>query len=328
MNPIKFIFTIKCLFIIWIVLIVILYIRADKEYEISYKDKYYKKLPGNYTPAEMKILINYKRLYPRDTVATLANLIVKGYISVEKIHNTDTALNSKKDDYLLKINPKKDISFLQPHEITLANWFVGKIGNGREFKISDIKNHTRKNSSALLFNENYINWCRTAIEDCKRNNFFITKSLTNTLGIILSITYLILSVSLALTYSRYAYLVLIIPSLITFIYTLNIIKRTPYGQEQYALSMAFKRYIKDIGKNSELSCTLSEGEKYLPYAISLAVAEPLLNYLETLTEKDENLSLFNKISVSEFKSLLQKTNRTFETSVQATKKINKKDKWD
>ena len=75
----------RALILIWILFIIIFYFRSDKEYKPSYKDKYYFKLPNNYTPCEMSILINYGKLYSKDIIATLTDLIIRQAIFITKV---------------------------------------------------------------------------------------------------------------------------------------------------------------------------------------------------------------------------------------------------
>jgi len=297
--------------------------KTDREYKLSYTNKYYNKLPGNYTPAEMKALINYKKLSPIDLTATIINLIIHEYIYVQEIKNKDAFLLSKQNDYLLKLNDKKDVKSLLSHEIIIINWCFEKIGNGKEVKISSIKDYTRKNSSALIFNQNYILWCKSVLSDCNKNNFFKPKGITNIIGISISILYLVIALLFSIKYQKYVYLFLIFLSFITFIYTLNIIKMTEYGQKQYELIMAFKRYIKDLGKSEQLQCSIEECEKYMPYAISLGISNYLIEYMISILDNSENVTIFKNINIFEFKELITKINKNFEISANAVTFVKK-----
>lgn len=321
MEFINFICSIKFLLLIWIICIIILYIKSDREYKISYNKKYFDVLPSNYTPAEMKILINYKKLSPQDIVATLINLIIKNAILVNKFTNENTSLKVKQNDYILTKNNQFDMSSLTYHEKFLIDWLINSIGNKEKVTLNSIKNYTRKIKSALNFNNEYITWCKEVNKTAEKNNFFKSNNISTFLGFLLSLIYFLFSIFLSLYFKRYTYLFLIIPACITCIYTMNILKLNPNAQQQYELWMAFKRYIRDLGTN-ELSCSIEQCEKYIPYSICLGVATQLISYIiEHFEEKDfnnENLTLFNKISPQELENLIKQTSKTFETSVKAS----------
>lgn len=323
MGFLSFIFSIKFLLVLWVICIVILYSRLDKEYKLSYKDKYFKKLPDNYTPAEMKILVNYKKLYPQDIVATLIDLIVKDAVKVKKIKNDENILTSKQNDYILSKNNSFDFEKLLSHEITLINWLINTIGNSENVSLKQVKDFTRKSNTAIEFSKGYKDWCKSVIISSEKNNFFKSKNIATLYGMTLGIIYFIITIVLFICFQRYAYLFLVIPSAITCIYTLNILKRTQYGQEQYELWMAFKRFIKDFGKDGVYS-SLEECEEFISYSVSLGVSQNLISYVISNYDENsfnnENLKIFNKIPPNEFETLLNFTSKTFETSVIASNK--------
>lgn len=329
MEILSFIFSIKFLLLLWIVSIIVLYLKTDKEYKLSYKDKYFKKLPAEYTPAEMKVLVNYKRLYPPDIVATLIDLIVKDVLKVKKLINSENLLSSKQYDYILSKNEEFNSDNLLLHERTLIDWLINTIGNNKQVSLQQVKDFTRTNTTAIEFSKGYKDWCKTVIISSEKNNFFKSKNLTMFLGMTISIIYFILTIVLSIYFKRYSYLFLIILAAITCIYTLNILKRTEYGQEQYELWMALKRFIKDLG-NSGVDSSLEECEEFISYAVSLGVAQNLLNYVTSkYSESDfnnENLKIFNKIPPDRFEQLLNFTSKTFETSITASDKAKQASK--
>lgn len=323
MNIINLLLSFKFMFLLWIILIIILYIKYDKEYSLFYKDKYNSKMPGEYTPAEMKVLVNYGKLYPRDIAATFIDLILKKVILVQKKINENSKLESKQKDYIIKRNDSNTNIELMNHELMLLNWLFNIIGNGENITLNQIKDFTRKNVSAIEFKQEYLSWCKTVNKTSKRNDFFKSGKVALFFGIAISILYTFVSVFLTIYFNHYRYLFLLILSLITFIYSLNIIKRTPYGQKQYELWMSFKRYLRDLDDiNSK--CDIKECEKYIPYAISLGVEQQLLDFItknhnsEELKNKD--LTIFNTISHNELINLIKQTNKIFETSIKASYK--------
>lgn len=321
---INFLLSIKFLFLIWIILMIILYKKAEKENKVSFKDKYYDVLPGTYTPAEMKVLVNRGKLYSRDIAATITDLIIKNVITVEK-ESAESILKSKQFDYVLILNKKADIEKLMLHEKFLINWLFTTIGDEQKVTLNSIKDFTRKKETALKFRKDYYEWCRKANECSEKNNFFKKQSINMFSGTFIAIIYLILAAVLAYYHNRIAYAVLLLPSLLTFLYSRYIQKRTEQGQIQFELWMGFKRYIRDLG-NSKNDCSLEKCEKFFPYTVSLGVSNQILNYISEKyldsAFENETLVLFNKLKTDEISSFLNQCLKTFEFTILASDKAN------
>lgn len=311
MEFLKFFYSIKFLVVLWVVLVYLLYLICDKENKLYYKEKYYTSLPSDLSPAKIKALINYGRLYPKDLVAEVMEMLLKNQLTVSK----------KNDKVILAINPKADLSQLKADEkFLLKNVF--KMSDTAVLYVNLLSRPTATLLKKTAFRKNFVLWNKEVRKTLKEEKLFKSKKAPMSFGIAISLFYLILTFALCLYFKRLAYLILLILAVITFIYSLNISKRTAEGQKQYALAMAFKRSIKDMDKVMP-KLDIQEAEKYLPYAISLGVYQPILNYLkENINEENrEGLKLFNSkavISVEEFEKILNKVLKAVELSIIST----------
>ncbi len=303
----------RALILIWILFIIIFYFRSDKEYKPSYKDKYYFKLPANYTPCEMSILINYSKLYSKDIIATLTDLIIRKALFITKIISNDSILSSKSSDYKITRNENFNNSQLLEHETLLIKWLINIIGDGKSTTLTQIKNCTRKNYSASAFKNDFNQWCITANKTSKRNKFFKKQNTAIFIGTVISSIYMLSAILMIFILKRYTGLFLIPISILTFIYSINVRKRTTEGQYQYELWMAFKRYIHNLNKDTELKCSISECKKYIPYAISLSTADNIFDYI------DVNYSVEDfAISPKELKNFISYSSKTFQVCLKAS----------
>ena len=68
------------LFVGWFPIVFGFYIKHKKIPKTSFDQKYYRELPGNYTPAEMSYLLNRGRVSVGDMTATLLDLVRRRYL--------------------------------------------------------------------------------------------------------------------------------------------------------------------------------------------------------------------------------------------------------
>lgn len=306
MNYLHYFYSIKFLMLIWLILIYILYLTCDKEDKLEFKDKYYDKLPSSFSPSKMKSLVNYGKLYPKDLVAEVMWLIFKDVLIVSKESNK----------IKLSLNKKKDLSFLTNDENYLISWLFNTAKNENEIDIRILIKPDLETLKAINFRKSFAVWNNEVNKWLQSQNLFKSKKAPLSFGIIISIFYFMLTLFLLIYIKRLSYLFLFFISIITILYALNISKRTIEGRRQYALWMAFKRYLKDIEKN-EPKPNLYDMEKYLPYAVSLGVHSSVINIIKLNISDDNinNLKILNAVSIDEFEKKLDKILKSAETSI-------------
>lgn len=288
--------TLKFLIFIWILLMYLLYLIGDKEHSITFKEKYHDHPLHGYSPVEMKQLINYGRLYSKDAIAQFIDLIIRDVLILEK------------NEEFYKINLNKNFNFnsLNEHDKYLLEWLVEYLGSTSGLNISKIVKMKFSFSNILYFKIMFNKWVKLVNSSKKTKRIFYPRKKGITFGAAISLLYLIVGVFLTIYIKRYTYLFLILLAVITFIYSLNIIKRRPQAQLQYELCMAFKRYLKDLGKNN-IDLSVSTCESYMPFAVCLGVSSQLIEYINSKENRESDnpeLRIFNKISPKEFENLL------------------------
>jgi hypothetical protein len=139
------------LIILWFPVIFHIYRKYDKELSHSFQGKYYRELPGEYTPAEMSVLMSFGTVSTRDIMATLMDLIRKKQLMLTSSKAYKKGLFGGKDivTYVILLNEKAPTIELKRHEQYLIDWFIHKIGNGISVTLDEIKDYDVKTRKSL-----------------------------------------------------------------------------------------------------------------------------------------------------------------------------------
>ncbi|MDP4089969.1 MAG: DUF2207 domain-containing protein, partial [Bacillota bacterium] len=256
--------------------------------------KYYRELPGDYTPAVMSMLY-YRNVSHRDITATLMNLIRKRHLKMDAINSEKKGFFGKKRerDYgITRLNNRKDK--LLPHEEFLLNWLLEDFGDGNTFTFNAMRNSIRRGAEARRFREKYDRWMQTAKEDSLDFGFWDDSGRMGTVRIAIAIVFVIL---LAICT---AYITGMSPNGVflfggtiigLYIVSLSFTKHTRYGSDQYARWKGFRNFLKDFGNIKEAEVpSLVLWEHYLVYAISLDIARRVLDQLRIIIPSEDMYS--------------------------------------
>lgn len=276
----------------WFAVIIYVYIKYDKELKHDFEGNYYRELPGEYTPAEMSVLITMGRVGTHDITATLLDLVRKEQLLLK----TETYIkegffrDKEIEDYLLSINLDAPAAVLNKHEAFLIDWFIGRIGNGNSVFLDEISARAKTTSGARRFLQDYNRWCELAKNEAEKNKFFDGSCKKGrVIGILASIVYFALGLLLAALFRIALGYVLLALAFILFIFAARIKRRTSYGNEQNAMWQAFKNFLKDFSRLDKAEIpSIVLWEHYLVYAVSLGVAKEVIKQLP-LVFGDEDL---------------------------------------
>jgi len=314
------------LFLAWIPLIIRLYLKYDREFRSTFNAKYYRELPGEYTPAEMSVLMNMGKVNKRDITATLMDLVRKGYLILKKETYVKNGFFRDKEveDYSLTLNPEAPQSGLLRHESCLINWFIKKIGDGNRVFLDEISGHVKTEADARRFTKNYQNWCGMVRDEADKHNFFDDLSQKGkTLAILTGVSYFFLGFFLSAVAEGGAGMLLIISGFVTMIFGARLNRRSAYGNEQYAMWKAFRNFLKDFSRLDKAEMpSIVLWEHYLVYAVSLGVAKEVIKQLPLVyTDADlQNTRLTymygsNLRSLSSFTSTLDRTMTSVDNAI-------------
>lgn len=279
------------LFVLWFPLIFYIYIKYDKELKSSFTHKYYRELPGEYTPAEMSFLLSMGNVQSRDITATLMDLVRKRFLllSTEKSLKKGLFGSKEIEEYIVSLNPRTPNEPLKEHESFLIDWFIKKIGNGNSVILSSISKYTKTESNARQFKKDYDAWCKTSIDEAKKLGFIDESSKKGvTVGVLLSLAYLALGLLIIFLFGSFWGVALVLQFFIMLIFSARISRRTPYGNEQKAMWEAFKNFLKDFSQmDKAVLPSIIIWEHYLVYAISLGIAKEVIEQLPMVISETE-----------------------------------------
>lgn len=272
------------LFIIWIVIMLYLYMKYDRELKPEFTGRYYRELPGNYSPAEVTMLMNSLSLGSKDIMATILDLVRRKHLTIEKIAFERQGFFGKKteEDYKISLINNAENDKLASHEKHLIDWFINDIGDGKSVALEDIKGYTKDRANALEFNSSFGLWkdfVRENADKLKFNDASIFHG--KMLGVVIGIVFALIGfIYIGLLSNPEGGIPIIILGAVMVIYSSLFKRRTKYGNEQHKLWQGFKNFIEDFSQIKSAGITsIVIWEHYLVYAVSLGVADNIIRYM-------------------------------------------------
>lgn len=247
----------------------------------GYQDRYYKELPAEYPPAELAIL--YRRtVQGSDFTATLLDLAWRSYLSIEEITGAGGRRSGDEANYRFRRKEvsSRDAERLRPYEAEALRLLFEEVSDG-EVTLEDLQEYSKQNqkSFAAFWKE----WGKKVQEAAKEHKFFDEEQGKKALLFLLPGFGLIALGIVA------AVLEMLITTFVGVLMGMAVIilsaaasaRRSPEGRLQYTKWLAFRRYLKDFSRVDQARVgALGIWEEYLPYAVTLGVADQMLKQLE------------------------------------------------
>ncbi len=246
-----------------------IYVKFGRTYRPEWKGKYYRELPGDVTPAVVGYVMKY-RVRPSELMATLADLVRKRYVALEKVK--EGRGKHGRADYTFRLLDKGK-GGLQPHETMLIDWFFGKIGSANKVSLSGIRQYAKSRKNAAVFTERWSQW-KDEVEQTANRLGFIENQ--NGLRRIVQITMVAQFFGLwFLAPTHWNWLMFCAIPLLFFIPKGE--RRTRTGQTEYVKWSAFRRFLRDYSlMASREPLAVHLWEHYFVYAISLGEAKKMM----------------------------------------------------
>lgn len=263
--------------------------RFGRKYRSNFEGDYYRDLPADYSPAELSILWNYKKMKPDDITATILDLARRKFLYLEEDKVEVKKLIGTKEvtTYKLTFMPDPEPgSFKNPedavlkrHEQKLLDYLKNDIGGRQPFiHLTEIEDYAKK------YGEEFYKFWQSWTEDieiatAKYSFFDENKALYkySAIGGILLIAlgiftiFKMLAIGIALVVS--GLMILLVPQLFR--------RRSPNGQDDYVKWKAFKKFLEHFSEMQKHEIpSLIIWEHYLVYAVTLGVAKEVIKQLE------------------------------------------------
>lgn len=262
------------------VVAVLLTVAVRRQYRLknqAFQERYYKELPAHYPPAEMAILYR-GHISGADFTATLLDLARRGYLKIEEI----TGLRGAgKDDesyrFTLNSDLPPDAGSLTPYEQKALDLLFAQ---GQEVTLEEFQAYAKEHAKEVA--ESWTQWGKEVQEASKVRNFYDAEAKKALWWLIPTIGLFLLSVFCLALDLLAAGVVDMIMSFIVFIVVVSAAtRRTEQGEEEYRKWRAFRRYLREFSRvDTARVGSLGIWEEYLPYAVSLGVADQMLKELE------------------------------------------------
>lgn len=271
---------------------VFVYFKYGKSPKASYYSKYNREFIDDYNVEVIDYLMK-RQITPNALSASIMNLIYKKNISVKEIEST----KKKEKVYEFTLENQEKLS---GSEVILIGFLFDTVGgeklndkNQKIFTTKDLKSYASGSKTCSKFIKSYTAWKDSVLKEGKNQNFFESSKIPSILGLV------ILFLAIFLLFFLVHFGVLFIPSyvaifasVIFFIYSIVVYKKTVKGSEHYARWKAFKNFLDDFG-SFELK-ELPEiilWERYLVYAMIFGLADKVQKSMNVYIEEMDLLQM-------------------------------------
>ncbi len=280
-----------------IIMAIRLYFKYDRELKPEMQLDYYRELPQDVTPAVVSQLMSVAGATTKDIMATLMDLVRKGYLKMEEI-----PIGRKKDYRFSLLN--KDTSSLKEHEVGLMQWLIQLIGNGESVTLKEIERYSKSSMTQTSFFNHYKHWLHSVKKEFKKLNYFneskpALKIALKTVFWEIIMVIIMMVISFLFQIPWYALIPLLFAVVITGVgligYGAIIRKKTQVGVNEYHKWSAFKRFLLHFSNMKDYDLpSIVVWEHYLVYAISLGIADKVIAKLQpVLAAQNININMNN-----------------------------------
>lgn len=252
------------LIIFQIINIIYIYFKHDKEYKSDFNNDYYREFFDDFN-VEVGDYILKRTITPNAMSASIMNLIYKKNIKLEKIED------GKKENYEFTLLNKDNLS---DTEIKLVNFLFEKVGENNKFTTEELKKYAKSTKTYSDFNNTYTSWKNSVISNGKKLKIFETSIPNKIFNVLFCLLVMFVGVIFSTNIGlSIPYVIATILSIIVVVYSLQVLKRTKYGNEQYLRLKASKRFLSDFGTFDikELP-EITLWERYMVYATLFGIA--------------------------------------------------------
>jgi Predicted membrane protein len=269
----------------------LLWRRFGRSHKAGFTGDYYRELPTGYSPAELSVLWNFRKMKAQDITATILDLARRKFIYLEEQTVEERKLLGTKatTTYLLSFLPtpepsalrKPEEAVLRPHEQKLIEFLQNNIGGGKgPIYLTDIEKYAKKYGES--FYQFWKEWTSVVIAQGAEYEFFDHNgnmpALTIFGGLGLFVLGSVLLAKVGVGVIGYA---LVIAGAI-FLFIPRLFKRRSIsGQEDYVRWQAFKKFLQHFSEMQRHEIpSLIIWEHYLVFAVTLGVAKEVIKQLE------------------------------------------------
>ncbi|HNX29861.1 MAG TPA: DUF2207 domain-containing protein, partial [Syntrophomonadaceae bacterium] len=267
----------------------LLWRKYGRQHQASFDGDYYRELPASYSPAELSVLWNFRKMKAQDITATILDLARRKFLYLEEATVETKVLLWDKETttYSLRFLPapqpaslrKPEEAVLKPHEQKLIEFLKNDIGKGQEsIYLTDIEQYAKKKGED--FYDFWTEWTTGVIAKGEEYKFFDSNGSMSLLTILGGAALFVMGCMLVAKAGIIGY-AMVISGLIILIIPRLFKRRSMTGQEDYVRWEAFKRFLEHFSEMQRHEIpSLIIWEHYLVFAVTLGVAKEVIKQLE------------------------------------------------
>ncbi len=254
------------------IVFVFLFIKYDKDPKTGIDKKHVNEIPANYyTPAELGVFMNKGKVREDYIIATLIDLVNKGYLNAKPW---------EEGGFLLSQNPDVETKDLKAHEEYLLVWLFEDFGHGStNVSTNDFEAWLKDESNKQRYKYKYNTWKKLVLEQAEKWNFFENVQKAKLYCLLFGLLAAIPGVILCTMGEMIRGLSVIVLALLLAIYSLFICKRTQFGAINNALWTGFKNYLKNPLQSDLVKPKLDVWDRFLAYSIPINRAKDIIEQI-------------------------------------------------
>lgn len=302
--------------LITLTLIVYIYFKYDKEFKSNFLNEYNREFIDDYDVTVIEYLFS-KTITSKAFSTSLLNLIYKKNIKVEEIEG-----NKNKKDYLFTLLNQDN---LIESERKLVNIIFNNAGNTKEVKLSEIQKYAKKmNGTSSYFLSDFDDWKNSVVNDAQKEEFYINvKKVKAFFSLYCIVGLIILFIHFSIDMFNIVTILVLVVTIIFFIYLMTFTKRSFRGNDHYIRWKAFKKFLNDFGRFDEKELPeISLWERYLVYANIFGIADKVSKTMNIkfneMGYQNNNVRMYNYMMWSNLNSSI---NRTVNNSVSEARSL-------
>ncbi len=274
---------------------VLLYLRFGREPVPAPPEGYYRELPADYTPAELGALWRFNSVQPADFVATVLDLLRRGYLGME-VNGSETG--SDRDDAYTLVRKAKTDGLRAFEEEVLYILFGHEHAGGERVTIS--RGQGLPDEAKTRMGRRFSTWTGMVRQAAKVHGFFDLTSMRMrwvalVLGIIVAFIggWAAMGLAAVLTAGGFSSVIGAgiatgISGLVLAIGSGAVMRRSQWGADDLRRWQGFRRFLLDFSEMRRAEVpALTLWEHYLVYAVPLGVADRVIEQLRKIFPAEE-----------------------------------------
>lgn len=263
----------------------VLWFRFGKEYKVDFQGEYLRELPKDYPPAILGYLWHFGNTTFTDITATLLDLARRKHLVIKELKTESKGLFGTKTgtDYKLKL--LKNDKGLSSSEKYLIEFLIKTIGVELTVTFEQIKDYAKSNKQAFI--SFYKEWQKQVKSEAKPLQLIEDKIFHMATWFIVATVFIFIGFGLMMAGFTTGFITML-PGIGMFASSGLLKRRTKEGALQLKQWKAFKAFLCDFSNLKDAPVlSMIIWEHYLVYAVTLGVADKVIEQLKVVLPQDQ-----------------------------------------